>query len=126
MKSYEPASLFLKMQGHRVYEYAVRTVPGVILKCLEQAGVSAGEIAKVFVHQANAKLDDAIIARVFKRLGADSPPEGIMPMTIGWLGNSSVATLPTLLDLVFKGRLEGHEMGSGDTIVLASVGAGMT
>lgn len=125
VEGYEAGSLFLKMQGHRVYEYAVRTVPGVIIKCMEQAGVAAKEIAKVFVHQANAKLDDAIIKRVFKRLGVDTVPTGIMPMTIGWLGNSSVATLPTLLDLVLRRRLEGHEMGPGDTIVLASVGAGM-
>jgi 3-oxoacyl-[acyl-carrier-protein] synthase-3 len=124
-EGYAQGSAFLKMQGHRVYEYAVRTVPGVILKCLEQAGVAASEIAKVFVHQANEKLDNAIVARVFKRLGQEAVPSGIVPMTIGWLGNSSVATLPTLLDLVFKRRLDGHEIASGDTIVFASVGAGM-
>ena len=48
-----------------------------------------------------------------------------MPMTISWLGNSSVATLPTLLDLILKGKLEPHSFGAGDHIVFASVGAGM-
>ena len=50
---------------------------------------------------------------------------GIMPMTISCFGNSSVATLPTLLDLILEGSLEGQSFGSGDLVVLAEVGAGM-
>jgi len=46
-------------------------------------------------------------------------------MTISWLGNSSVATLPTLFDLMRRGRLDGQRMSSGDVVVFASVGAGM-
>ena len=46
-------------------------------------------------------------------------------MSISWLGNSSVATVPTLLDLVCKGEMEEHELNSGDIVVFASVGAGM-
>jgi 3-oxoacyl-[acyl-carrier-protein] synthase-3 len=52
-------------------------------------------------------------------------PEGIMPMSISWLGNSSVATVPTLVDLVARGEMDGHQVKSGDTVILASVGAGM-
>ena len=48
-----------------------------------------------------------------------------MPMTISWLGNSSVATIPTLLDMVLKGKMNGHKISSGDNLVFASVGAGM-
>jgi 3-oxoacyl-[acyl-carrier-protein] synthase-3 len=48
-----------------------------------------------------------------------------MPMSINKLGNSSVATVPTLLDLVIKGDLGEHEVNSGDIVVFASVGAGM-
>jgi 3-oxoacyl-[acyl-carrier-protein] synthase-3 len=48
-----------------------------------------------------------------------------MPMTIARLGNSSVATIPTLLDLIRRGQLEGHQLHAGDIIVFASVGAGM-
>jgi 3-oxoacyl-[acyl-carrier-protein] synthase-3 len=44
-------------------------------------------------------------------------------MTIAWLGNSSVATIPTMFDLIQKGRLEEHSLGSGDIIVFTSVGA---
>lgn len=48
-----------------------------------------------------------------------------MPMTIHEFGNSSVATVPTLLNLISKGKIEGHEFESGDIILFASVGAGM-
>jgi 3-oxoacyl-[acyl-carrier-protein] synthase-3 len=48
-----------------------------------------------------------------------------MPMSIGKLGNSSVATIPTLLDLVKKNKLENHSLKKGDIILFGSVGAGM-
>ena len=48
-----------------------------------------------------------------------------MPMSINKLGNSSVATVPTLFDLVKNGKMEGHELNKGDIILFASVGAGM-
>ncbi len=80
---------------------------------------------KVLVHQANAKMDDAILKRLFKMYGIQEIPEGVMPMTIARLGNNSVATLPTLLDLISRGKLDGHTLASGDLVVFASVGAGM-
>jgi 3-oxoacyl-[acyl-carrier-protein] synthase-3 len=49
----------------------------------------------------------------------------LMPMTISWLGNSSVATLPSLLDLLINGELKDHHWQAGGTYLFASVGAGM-
>ena len=46
-------------------------------------------------------------------------------MSIHKLGNSSVATIPTLLDLVRKGTMAEHLLAKGDVILFASVGAGM-
>jgi len=46
-------------------------------------------------------------------------------MTIEKLGNSSVATVPTMLDLIQKGELQGHKIQKGDKVIFASVGAGM-
>jgi 3-oxoacyl-[acyl-carrier-protein] synthase-3 len=48
-----------------------------------------------------------------------------MPMNIHEFGNSSVATVPTLFDMVKRGQLEGHEIKKGDIVMFASVGAGM-
>jgi 3-oxoacyl-[acyl-carrier-protein] synthase-3 len=127
--SYDSAAddpnLYLKMHGRRLYNYALSTVPGVVEEALGRAGIGLEGVAKVFLHQANAKMDEAILSRLFKLFGVEEVPEGILPMSISWLGNSSVATVPTLLDLVVRGDMAGQRLESGDVIVLASVGAGM-
>ncbi|MCB0442951.1 MAG: ketoacyl-ACP synthase III, partial [Flavobacterium sp.] len=73
---------------------------------------------------ANEKMDEAIIQRFYKHY-KQSPPKGIMPMSIHKLGNSSVATVPTLYDLLVNNQLENHSIAKGDVIIFASVGAGM-
>lgn len=127
--SYNPEAgdhaLCLKMQGRKLYEYALGNVPGVVQQCLDKAGLHLEEVDKVLIHQANGKMDDAILKRLFRLYGVKRIPPGIMPMTISWLGNSSVATLPTLLDLIQRGQLPEHELPSGANVVFASVGAGM-
>ncbi|MEO5761750.1 MAG: ketoacyl-ACP synthase III [Vicinamibacteria bacterium] len=117
-------AIFLKMEGRKLYKYALQTVAGAIKQCLDKAGLAISDVRKVLIHQANGKMDEAILDALYELYDA-KPPADVMPMTISWLGNSSVATVPTLLDLITKRRLEGHELRSGDTIVMASVGAGM-
>lgn len=117
--------LYLKMDGRKVYEYALTHVPLVMKATLEKAGVLPSEVKKVLVHQANGKMDEAILKRFFKLYDIDTPPADVMPMTIANLGNSSVATVPTLLDLILKGEKENHDINDGDVILFASVGAGM-
>ena len=117
--------LFIKMRGHDIYKYAVRNVPKAVEQCLEKAGLSLSDVQKVLIHQANQKMDEAILARLFKLYKIKEIPANIMPMTISWLGNSSVATLPTMLDLLQRGQLENHELHAGDIVLFASVGAGM-
>jgi 3-oxoacyl-[acyl-carrier-protein] synthase-3 len=70
-------------------------------------------------------MDDAIIKKLYLLYGIDTPPRDITPMSISWLGNSSVATIPTLLDLVRKQQFPEHTLSYGDIILFASVGAGM-
>ncbi|MDJ0646649.1 MAG: 3-oxoacyl-ACP synthase III family protein [Flavobacteriaceae bacterium] len=115
---------YIKMFGRKIYEYALNNVPNAMKTALDKSGVSINDVKKVFIHQANEKMDEAIIKRFF-RLYKTPTPEHVMPMSIHKLGNSSVATVPTLLDLVVKGQLENHEVKEGDVIILASVGAGM-
>ncbi len=121
-----PNDLFVKMDGHKIYKYAVKIVPAAIKKNLEQAGFDIGDVKKILIHQANEKMDEAIVRALYKLYGIDQAPEGIMPMIISWLGNSSVATLPTLFDLIRKDDFNGHRLKSGDIVVFASVGAGMS
>jgi 3-oxoacyl-[acyl-carrier-protein] synthase-3 len=118
-------NLYLKMLGRKLYQYAVTTVPQTVKQALDKAGLGLCDVHKVLIHQANERMDDAILKRIFKLYGVDAIPEHIMPMTIEKLGNSSVATLPTMLDLITKGKLEGHVIKPGENLVFASVGAGM-
>jgi 3-oxoacyl-[acyl-carrier-protein] synthase-3 len=113
------------MAGRKLYRYALSMVASSIKEALDLAGVDIRDVRKVLIHQANGKMDEAILVALYELYGIRSPPDGVMPMTISWLGNSSVATLPTLLDLICKGELRGHSIHSGDTVVFASVGAGM-
>jgi len=128
-KSYSPDKekdhLFLKMNGRKLYQYALETVPQAIKECLEKSQIHLKEIKNVLIHQANGKMDDAILKRLYSLYDIIDLPKNIMPMTISWLGNSSVATLPTLLDLIIKGNLEPFKINNGDSLVFASVGAGM-
>ncbi|MDD4921610.1 MAG: ketoacyl-ACP synthase III [Bacteroidales bacterium] len=129
-KSYKPDcqnknDLFIKMNGRRLYQYALETVPQAIKACLDKKNISLGEIKKVLIHQANGKMDDAILKRLYALYDITDIPKDIMPMTIASLGNTSVATLPTLLDLIQKGKLKDHKIHKGDKIIFASVGAGM-
>lgn len=123
--NHEPDRLFLKMRGRKLYEYALQHVPPLVRETLERAGLGLGDVAKVLLHQANGKMDRALLDRLFRLYGVDEVPEGILPMTIARLGNSSVATLPTLFDLVRRGEVDDQAFHAGDHLVFASVGAGM-
>lgn len=118
-------TLYLKMDGRKLYQYALTNVPDLVKNCLDKAGLSIDDVSKVLIHQANAKMDKAILDRIMKLYNKTEAPDKIMPMTISRLGNTSVATVPTLLDLIQRDRLSGHQIGSGDCLVFASVGAGM-
>jgi 3-oxoacyl-[acyl-carrier-protein] synthase-3 len=117
--------IYLKMNGHQIYKYALKVVPQVVRRCLEKASLTLRNVRKVLIHQANEKMDRAILKNIFKAYGIEDIPEHIMPMTISWLGNSSVATLPTMFDLLQKGKLDNHRLHTGDITLFASVGAGM-
>jgi len=117
--------LYLKMDGHKLYQYAISTVPLVVKDSLEKAKLHLSDVNKVLIHQANAKMDEAILKRIYKLYGEKTVPLYVMPMIISRLGNSSVATLPMLLDMVIKNKLKNYELKSGDIVVFASVGAGM-
>lgn len=121
----DPKVRYIKMKGRKVYEYAMKQVAEAMKDCMDKAGVDIHQIKKIFIHQANEKMDEAILKVLYKLYGIKNFPHNIMPMCIQWLGNSSVATVPTLYDMVKRGQLEEHSVNKGDIILFASVGAGM-
>ena len=128
-KSYHPegeeATRYIKMKGRKVYEYAIKNVPIAMKECIEKAGVDIHDVKKFFLHQANEKMDEGFIKALFKLYGIKEIPKDIMPMSIHELGNSSVATIPTLYDRVKHGFYKEHQLHKGDIVIFASVGAGM-
>lgn len=123
-KDLDPNIRYIKMFGRKIYEFALSHVPQAMKSCLDKSGIAIEDVKKVLIHQANEKMDEAIVNRFYK-LYDKKMPEGIMPMSITNLGNSSVATIPTLFDLLTNGKIENHELHKGDIVIFASVGAGM-
>ncbi|WP_312554039.1 3-oxoacyl-ACP synthase III family protein [Empedobacter brevis] len=119
-----PDIRFIKMDGRKIYEFALLNVPGAMKKCFDDSGYSINQLNKIIIHQANEKMDEAIVKRFYQLYDA-TVPENIMPMVIHKLGNSSVATIPSLLTMILKGELPEHRIKEGDIVLFASVGAGM-
>ncbi|TXF79148.1 3-oxoacyl-ACP synthase III family protein [Chryseobacterium sp.] len=116
---------YIRMYGRKIYEYALKNVPVAIKETIDDAGLSIEDIDKILIHQANAKMDYAMISRLFKLYGKSEYDHAVAPMTIQEFGNSSVATIPTMFDLMLKGKMEGQTFKKNSNIVFASVGAGM-
>jgi len=128
-KSYFPGAdpdvRYMKMKGRKVYEYAMKNVPLAMKACMDKCGLQVTDVKKFFLHQANEKMDEGFLKALYKLYGIKDVPSDIMPMSIHKFGNSSVATIPTLYDLVKHGQLGSYELEPGDIVMFASVGAGM-
>lgn len=123
----DPRIRYIKMHGRKIYEFALTHVPNAMKACLDKIGAGIQDVKKIFIHQANEKMDDEIIKRLYRLYKVREVPPGITPMSIHKLGNSSVATIPTLYDMVRRGEdvENGHRLHPGDLLLFASVGAGM-
>ncbi len=120
-----PDIRYIKMHGRKIYEYSLSNVPLAMKAALDKTDVPIGEVKKILLHQANEKMDEAIAKRFFRLYGLRPEISEVMPMNIHELGNSSVATVPTLYDMILKGSLKNHSIDQGDILIFASVGAGM-
>lgn len=120
----DPNIRYIKMLGRKIYEFALTEVPAAMKSCLDKSGLAIDDVKKILIHQANEKMDEAIVSRFYK-LYAKTPPKDVMPMTIREFGNNSVATVPTLFDLLIQGKIENQKLHKGDILIFASVGAGM-
>lgn len=121
----DPRIRYIKMHGRKIYEYSISNVPAAIKAALDKTDIPVEQVKKILIHQANEKMDEAIIKRFYKQYGLRQEVMDVMPMNIYELGNSSVATVPTLYDMVLKGNLPPHSIQTDDIIIFASVGAGM-
>lgn len=121
----DPKIRYIKMLGRKIYEYSLMNVPAAMKIALDKTGIPIEQVKKILIHQANEKMDEAIVQRFYKLYKIREVSKDVMPMNIHELGNSSVATIPTLFDMILKGKLPEHHIEKGDILIFASVGAGM-
>jgi len=116
--------LLLKMQGKKVFKYAMVNVPKVIKECLSKTGLSINDIQYFLIHQANGKMIRMIGKKLFEDFGKEFD-EAKVPINVGKMGNNSVATIPTLLYELKHNKINERGIKEGDIVVFSSVGAGM-
>ena len=110
-----PERPYIRMDGQRVFRFAVDAVPRCIHVLLEETGLSLEDIDWFVPHQANKR----IIDHVAKKLRV---PGGRFYQDMMHYGNTSAASIPIALDeMVEQGLLE-----RGQRVVLVGFGAGLT
>ena len=105
----------LRMEGQKVFKWAVGSMVGVCYKTLEEAGITAAELDVFAPHQANNRITDALVR------GLKFPDNVAVARDIAHTGNTSAASIPLALD---KLRSEGGAK-SGDLALLIGFGAGL-
>lgn len=106
---------YLYMDGGEVFKFAVRKIPEAIQKTLDAANLTADDIDWYLLHQANARINQSIAKRL--KISIDK-----VPANVDRVGNTSGGSVPILLDEVNRKGL----LKSGDKVVLAGFGAGLT
>ena len=105
----------LVLQGHDVFAFAVRALAKVTNQLCEKLGTTPASLDRVFAHQANGRIIDAVARRM-------KLPLEKFYLNLESTGNTSAASIPIALDeAVRKGELK-----DGMNIVLCGFGAGLT
>lgn len=105
----------LKMDGRKVYNFAVSTLAETVTALLEDNGLSMEDIDRIIPHQANVRIIQAAARRL------KVPMEKFF-VNIEDYANTSAASIPIALkDLEDQGGLK-----KGDRIILIGFGAGLT
>lgn len=103
------------MDGQATYKFAVRTVPEVIKKVADKAGIDISQIDHFICHQANVRILDAVAKNL--HLDGDKFYKNIQEY-----GNTSAASVAIALSEF----LENNLCKPGEKLLLAGFGAGKT
>lgn len=105
----------LHMNGKEIFKIAVRTLGSFAMKALKKNQMTVEMLDWFIPHQANIRIIEAVAQRL------DLPMEKVL-INIDRYGNTSSATVPTMLDeAVRDGRIN-----KGQTILLDAFGSGLT
>lgn len=106
---------YLKMDGHEVFAFAVRKLDEVVRSLCSQAEITPESLDKVFAHQANLRIIEAVARRM--KLPMDK-----FYLNLRHVGNTSSASVPLCLDKA----LRNGELRDGMRIAMAGFGSGLT
>ena len=113
-KSIEARLPFIKMKGNETFKIAVKAMADVSGELLGEQGFEKDAIHLFIPHQANARIIDAVGARM------KFPAERVYK-NVDRYGNTSAASIPIALDECLRdGRIK-----SGDLVLLTAFGAGL-
>ena len=105
----------LKMEGQKVFRWAITEMVGIAHRTLEKAGVGVQDLGAFVPHQANQRITDHIAKSLKLPDHVAVARDGIN------MGNTTAATIPLALDTL---RRNG-EVKSGDLALLMGFGAGL-
>jgi 3-oxoacyl-[acyl-carrier-protein] synthase-3 len=104
---------YIEMAGRDVFKHAVTKLPRSIHAVCERGKVALSDVDWFVAHQANQRINEAVCERLHV-------PIEKMPSNIDRYGNTSGATIPILMDEMWRdGRLK-----PGQLVCLAALGAG--
>ena len=104
----------IKMDGKRVYQFAVDAMAKGIQKMLDYSGLSIDDVGAIIPHQANLR----IIQTVAKNMDIDMNK---FVMNIAEYGNTSAASIPITLNEYLTSN---HQ--TGQTLIFVGFGGGFT
>jgi 3-oxoacyl-[acyl-carrier-protein] synthase III len=106
---------FVKMQGREVFKHAVRNMSRAAQIALDHNHLTAGQLDRVVVHQANLRIIEAVAKQ------AGLPLEKFY-LNIERYGNTSSASIPIAIDEA----TEAGKIKQGDLLLMAALGAGFS
>lgn len=105
----------LKMEGRKVYRFAIGAVEKSIKQIVSMNQLSLDEITMIVPHQANYRIIETVASNM------KLPMEKFF-LNIEKYGNTSGASIPICLDEYF----DSHGFHAGEQLILVGFGAGLT
>lgn len=106
---------FIHMDGQGTYKFAVATVPKVIEKVVNDAGLTYQDIDHYIFHQANLRIIESIAKKI-------KQPMDKFVVNIEKYGNTSAASVGLALDEAMR----KGEIKKGEKVLMCAFGAGRT
>jgi 3-oxoacyl-[acyl-carrier-protein] synthase III len=111
----DAVSPYVSMNGREIFKFAVSSVPDSIRQTVKQAGLTMDDIDFVVLHQANARIIQAIADKL------DLPLDRFL-VDMAYYGNTSAASIP----IAINNALAEGKLKPGHKVAMCGFGAGLS